>query len=224
MDLILEPDSLDQELTGGESISVSGDFANVADSDLPVALVLEVESDEVSDWNDIMTPAEGELNGEELSLTDDVESREWSFGDGNTASGENVEHTYSEEGVFEVELELSTKGPSTIVSTHSEEVEVEEIEEEETEVEESEETEEEEEESEDTETETETEETDETGEEEVVDESLTGQFVDSATSTRGLIGLAIIGLLALTFVFRERVKQLIPKSANEGSLPGVEFK
>ena len=60
--------------------------------------------------------------------------------------------------------------------------------------------------------------------EEVEDESLTGQFVDSATSTRGLIGLAIIGLLALTFVFRERVKQLIPKSANEGSLPGVEFK
>lgn len=60
--------------------------------------------------------------------------------------------------------------------------------------------------------------------EEVEDESLTGQFVDSATSTRGLIGLAIIGLLALTFVFRERVKQLIPKRASGESLPGVEFK
>ena len=39
--------------------------------------------------------------------TGEVESFEWSFDDGNTATGETVTHSFEEEGTFDVELEIT---------------------------------------------------------------------------------------------------------------------
>lgn len=70
-----EPDNLDQELAGGDYVDVSGDFVNVGDDDLPLSIVLSVDSDGVDDgqWADIMSEVDGEFNEDSLVCDSRVE-------------------------------------------------------------------------------------------------------------------------------------------------------
>jgi PKD repeat protein len=68
------------------------------------------------------------LVGQELRFTDTstgaVEQRSWDFGDGETATGQQVTHAYAEEGTFDVVLAVTNAGGT---STASREIEVTEL-------------------------------------------------------------------------------------------------